>query len=99
MDIVNEGTAFTIDVTFPATPTSVSYHIYDVEIGTNVLTETSVTPAAALSISITSNDTAITDSTKEINRRIVVVSSEYNNDPLQTKVDTYQFWVRNIASV
>lgn len=99
MDVVNQGTAFSVDFTFPAVPTAVSYHIYDFATAANVRGETDVAPAQSVTIAIASSDAAILDSSKSVNRRLVVASSTYNNDPEQSKIDTYEFGVRNVVSV
>lgn len=100
MDIVNEGTAFSLSITFKdqdgnlITPTSFTYRI-DNEDGTEVKASTSLTPSSStLELEITENETQIIDSSKALEKRFVLMEFTYGT---KKGKELYVFAVRNLT--
>ena len=100
---VNQNDSFQIPVAFKdetgvaVVPTSISYQIIDVETGTTVRTATTITPAASsVTITLTYDDTALVNSGRRSEERVVRVTAVYGTDvagdPIQ-KTDEYSFLV------
>lgn len=100
---VNQNDSFQIPVSFKdetgvaVVPTSISYQIIDVETGTTVRSATAVTPAASsITLTLTYDDTALVNSGRRSEERVVRVTAVYgtdaSGDPIQ-KTDEYSFLV------
>ena len=100
---VNQNDSFQIPVAFrdeagaAVVPTSLSYQVIDVETGTTVRGATAVTPAASsITLTLTYDDTALVQSGRRSEERVVRVTAVYGTDaagdPIQ-KTDEYPFLV------
>lgn len=99
MDIVNEGSAFSIQVTFrdqdgnAIVPTSIQYRI-DNEDGTELKGATSVSPASTVEILITENETRILDPRNGMEKRYLLIEFTYGT---KKGKELYVFGVRNLT--
>lgn len=100
---VNQNDSFQIPVAFKdeagvaVVPTSISYQIIDVETGTTVRAATPITPtASAVTITLTYDDTALVNSGRRSEERVVRVTAVYGTDAAgdpRQKTDEYSFLV------
>ena len=100
---VNQNDSFQIPVAFKdeagtaVVPTSISYQVIDVETGTTIRGPTAVTPSASsITLTLTYDDTALVQSGRRSEERVVRVTAVYgtdaSGDPIQ-KTDEYAFLV------
>ena len=100
---VNQNDSFQIPVAFKdeagvaVVPTSISYQIIDVETGTTVRAATPITPtASSVTITLTYDDTALVNSGRRSEERVVRVTAVYGTDAAgdpRQKTDEYSFLV------
>lgn len=99
---VNEGSLRKLTVTFldeagqPAVPAAVSYRIDCLTSGTVIKTDTSVTPAASLDITIPGADNALVDQANSRERRRVTVTATYADGDEHSYFD---YWIKNLSGV
>ena len=102
-DEYNEGSAFSISVTFRdedgniAVPITISYEIYDFHTGTVLKSSTSVTPASTITIAVTSDVNRIVKEFRDRELHILLVKTNYGTgDDLNGE---YKFYIKNLGRV
>lgn len=102
MDIVNEGTTGYLTVSFYdktgalAAPSTVSYRIDCLSSGTEIVDDTSVSPASSVEIQLTAANNAIVSGLPRERRRVTVTGT-YSGD--QAVTHQYDYEVRNLSAV
>lgn len=102
MDIVNEGTTGYLTVSFYdktgalSSPTAVSYRIDCLSSSTEIVGDTSVSPASSVEIQLTAANNAIVSGLPRERRRVTVTGT-YSGD--QAVTHQYDYEVRNLSAV
>ena len=103
MLIVNEKSTAYLTVTFKdkdgneQAPTSATYRIDDVDSGTEIKTDTALSVAASVEITLTPDDNAILDSGQSYEKRRVTIKASYGaSDGVN---EEYLYRVKNLAKV
>lgn len=98
---VNEGSTSWLVASFygkdgnPETPDAVVYEIWDIPSGTQIKSETSLTPGPDVEITLSSTDNKILNSELFREARRVIVTATYSGS--QKLVSEFVYHVKNIA--
>ena len=83
-----------------ATPNSMTYRIDCLTSGNSVKTETILTPATSVTITITPTENAMQVATNDYEIKEVTVTSEFNPTPgVDTLIETHKYRVQNLNAV
>lgn len=103
MQTVNESSTITVPVAFydkngdPETPASITYRIDDVSSGAEIVSDTSMTPATSVDITVSANDNAILNANRRMEARRMTITAAYGASEQATEVVYWQ--VKNLVRV
>lgn len=81
----------------PETPEAISYRIDCVTTGTAIKTDTSLSPAPSVELTVASDDNRIITASNENEKRVVTVTATYNG--VEKITEQHEYFVRNLAYI